>query len=734
MHRPHHARSAGLAALTAVLIAAPLALTAAPAHAVTGTPQADESLAFTARLDIGNGQRACSAALIDTQWLLTAASCFADNPAASLAVPAGKPQLKTTATIGRRDLTTTSGQVRDVVELVPHPSRDVVLARLARPVPAITPVALSSTAPAVGEELRVAGYGRTKGEWAPLLLHTGTFTVDTVNAVEAGITGQNGAAVCMGDTGGPALRTVGTTTQLVAVNSRSFQGGCFGIDAAETRTGAVNTRVDDLRDWVAAKVAAPRVTDFNCDGVQDVAVGDPKATVGGDANAGLVRVIYGGGKGNEEINQDLATVPGDAEPSDWFGQTLAVFDHNEDGCSDLVVGIPAEDIGTEADAGMVNILYGAPAGLTKGKASVYLQQGSGAGAILGAASEAGDRMGHAVAAGHTADGEPYLAIGVPGEDLGTVADAGAAFYLRGATNIGVHQDKPGVAGTAEKGDRFGTSMAASPNHLAIGSPNEVIGTLANSGGLQIFEHKLSADGIPNPKAGVDQDTEGINGAAEAGDLFGASLSMAAYRSAGALAATDSIIAVGSPGEAITVGTSSKTTAGRVVTLRVTSAGVVSQLGDIQQEADGVDGGAETGDRFGSQVSVFNTAPNAVSTASTMLMAVGIPGEDVGTLADAGAVQTFSLLGAAGDRDYWIQAGNASGLPGPAGASQQVGNNITTGATHLYIGMPNGPSAYGAVHALPWANVTGGTTAAVTTYQPGLNGIPAAGVAFGTAIR
>lgn len=727
-------RTFRLSALAAALIAGPLALCAAPASAVTGTPATDTTYGYTAQLTMGDHTRGCSGVLVDTEWLLTAASCFVDDPAAGLGAPAGAPKLKTTATIGRSDLTSAEGAVRQVVELVPRTDRDVVLARLNRPVTNVAPVALATAAPTAGEELKFAGYGRTKTEWAPLKLHTGAYTVASAAATTAAVTGKDGAAACMGDSGGPVVRGTGTSAQLAALNSRSFQGGCFGADAAQTSTAGVAARVDDLRAWVDAKVAAPRVTDFNCDGVQDVAVGDPKATVGGDPNAGLVRVVYGGGKGNEELNQDLATVPGGAEPSDWFGQTLAVFDHNEDGCSDLVVGIPAEDIGTEADAGMMNILYGAPAGLTKGQASVYLQQGSGAGAILGSASEAGDRMGHAVAAGHTAEGEPYLAIGVPGEDLGTVADAGAAFYLRGATNIGVHQDKPGVAGTAEKGDRFGTSMAASPNHLAIGSPNEVIGTLANSGGLQIFEHKLSADGIPNPKAGIDQDTEGINGAAEAGDLFGASLSMAAYRPAGAAAATDSIIAVGSPGEAITVGTASKTTAGRVVTLRVTAAGVVSQLADIQQEVDGVAGGAETGDKFGSQVSVLNTAPNAVSTASTMLMAVGIPGEDVGTLADAGAVQTFSLLGAAGDRDYWIEAGNASGLPGPAGASQQVGNNITASATHLYIGMPNGPSTYGAVHALPWANLTGGTTAAVTTYQPGLNGIPATGVAFGTAIR
>ncbi|WP_405986615.1 trypsin-like serine protease [Streptomyces sp. NBC_00872] len=250
-----HTRHLRLSVL-ATLVAAPLALTGAPANAVTGTAVTDTTYAFTARLEIGEGEtgRACSGALIDTEWLLTAASCFADNPAASLDVPAGAPALKTTAIIGRTDLTTAAGQVRNVVNLVPHPDQDLVLAKLASPVTGIAPAALSASAPAAGEELRVAGYGRTKDEWAPLKLHTGTFAVDTVSAGEVAITGKDGAAVCKGDTGGPLLRETGGSMQLVGINSRSWQGGCFGADTAETRTSAIDTRIDTLRTWINANL------------------------------------------------------------------------------------------------------------------------------------------------------------------------------------------------------------------------------------------------------------------------------------------------------------------------------------------------------------------------------------------------------------------------------------------------------------------------------------------------
>ncbi|MFF3253819.1 RICIN domain-containing protein [Actinacidiphila glaucinigra] len=229
-------------------------LAGAPAQAVTGSPAAGGGHAFTARIDIDNGARACSGALVDTDWIVTAGSCFVDDPASDTTPPAGKPAKPVTATIGRTDLTTTSGEVRDIVELVPRSDRDLVLARLSRPVTTVTPVKISSTAPAAGEQLTVTGYGRTKTEWAPLKLHSATFSAGTTQTTTTQMTGQNGAAVCAGDTGGPALRPSGSTYELVSVNSRSWQGGCFGQDTTETRTDAENTRVDDLVDWVQSVV------------------------------------------------------------------------------------------------------------------------------------------------------------------------------------------------------------------------------------------------------------------------------------------------------------------------------------------------------------------------------------------------------------------------------------------------------------------------------------------------
>ncbi|MFJ9318856.1 FG-GAP-like repeat-containing protein [Streptomyces globisporus] len=236
-------RRARVTALLAAGAAVGALTITAPAQAIAGDPVTGDAYAFTAKLDIGEGdaRRACSGALIDAQWILTAASCFADGAAGPVQ---GKPPLRTVATVGRADLTAGGGHVSEIVELVPREGRDLVMARLAAPAAGITPVTLATSPVQAGDILTGAGYGRTATEWVPDRLHTGSFAVDAVSVTSVEISGATaGSAVCKGDAGGPLLRESNGTVELVGVNSRSWQGGCFG--ETETRAGAVGTRVDN---------------------------------------------------------------------------------------------------------------------------------------------------------------------------------------------------------------------------------------------------------------------------------------------------------------------------------------------------------------------------------------------------------------------------------------------------------------------------------------------------------
>lgn len=209
--------------------------------------------------------------------------------------------------------------------------------------------------------------------------------------------------------------------------------------------------------------------DFNGDGRADVAAGYP----GYDHDRGAVTVHFGSAwssQGRSESNPDtLLTVSGneasetlaaiDARPGSvvlsptdsvfanaglvpnpWidFGHTLATGDFDADGRADLVIGIPGMDLGTASEVGGVAVLSGGALTLhTAGFPNIVAQiwhQGSPG--VLGD-PEAGDRFGHALAVGDfDGNGADDLAIGVPFEDVGGKANAGAVHVLYGVPGVG----------------------------------------------------------------------------------------------------------------------------------------------------------------------------------------------------------------------------------------------------------------------------------------------------------
>jgi hypothetical protein len=165
--------------------------------------------------------------------------------------------------------------------------------------------------------------------------------------------------------------------------------------------------------------------------------------------------------------------------------------------------------------------------------------------LSGTSAEAGDRFGWSLAAGRfDSDFRADLAVGAPGENIGTIVDAGIVHVLYGDT-FGPsltrtqiwHQDVANIPDTAERGDQFGYALSSwnygksTQSDLAIGVPFEDLlsastGTQQVDAGAVIVIYGSSTGLAATAAAPAQlwhQDSAGINDSAQAGDRFGVSL-------------------------------------------------------------------------------------------------------------------------------------------------------------------------------------------------------------------
>ena len=268
----------------------------------------------------------------------------------------------------------------------------------------------------------------------------------------------------------------------------------------------------------------------------------PGESIGTNSGAGAVEVLYGsaGGvtsTGSQLWSQNSTDIPDGAEAGDSFGAALAAGDLNGDGKEDLAIGVPAENIGTtRPGAGAVNVIYGSAAGLTATGNQLWTQNSTD----IKDAAESGDGFGAALATGDlNGDGDDDLAAGVPGESVGTTANAGGVNVLLGAggglSSTGNQfwtQNSAGVLDSAEAGDSFGAALASGDVNrdghadMAIGVPGESVGTVAGAGALNTLYG--SAGGLTSAANQLwSQDTPNVLDQAEANDQFGAAMGLVA---------------------------------------------------------------------------------------------------------------------------------------------------------------------------------------------------------------
>src|SRR6185503_10360710 len=164
---------------------------------------------------------------------------------------------------------------------------------------------------------------------------------------------------------------------------------------------------------------------------------------------------------------------------------LAAGDFNGDDRDDLAIGVRFERVGDDGiGAGAVNVLYGSSSGLTSSGDQFWTQDSAG----IESGAENNDAFGSALAAGDfDKDGFADLAVGVPGEGVGTKLAIGAVSVIRGSSSGLTStndqfwtQDSSGVLDAAEDKDGFGSALATGDfdndgfADLAIGLPGETV--------------------------------------------------------------------------------------------------------------------------------------------------------------------------------------------------------------------------------------------------------------------
>jgi FG-GAP repeat protein len=276
--------------------------------------------------------------------------------------------------------------------------------------------------------------------------------------------------------------------------------------------------------------------DINGDGLADLAIGSPYDYIDKGYSAGSVDVIYGSTAGWREVTgaqrytPNTSGVPGSihtfgtSDAPDSFGWNVGLGDFNGDHKADLIVGAPgtpvarASDGAKEEDAGTATVLYSSGTKLTTASSLLITEDTKGYPGSPGKR----DRLGETIAIGNqNGDSKQDAAVFSPGDHNVTVL-RGTVGGISAASTVGWTQNTSGIPGADETGDLWGESLrfeyfkGIGPQGLAVGAPGENNG----AGSVTVIYSTTTSGLVGTGSIGLSQGHGGLDGAAEAGDLFG----------------------------------------------------------------------------------------------------------------------------------------------------------------------------------------------------------------------